>query len=144
MADVKRTADESANRNVLLVERFGNERDLDRFVKSEIRYMKGFDMGAYRCAGLRLKFVLYGIHRMLSLVRDLSASYPELLFRLLVDEPPRAADPVEPPVHYRVFLAGRPLTAEQQRALPDPPETAESLRDHERTLPPEETLYETF
>jgi len=143
MADVKRTADESSNRNVLLVERFRSERDLDRFVRSEIRYMKGFDMGAYRCAGLRLKFVLYAVSRVPSLVRDLSASYPELLFRLLVDAPGRSATPPGP-ARYHVYLAGRLLTADRRRALPDQPVDVETLRDHERVLPAEETLYETF
>ncbi|HUX11375.1 MAG TPA: hypothetical protein VMW87_00025 [Spirochaetia bacterium] len=116
----------SGNRDILLVDGFPTEEELDRFVKSEIRYMKGFDMGAYRCSGRRLKFVFSGLARLPSYVRELSISHPQIEFRLLVGGPR---------LRYYAYKAGKPLAGGAG---------ATELRNHETAVPAEETLYETF
>jgi hypothetical protein len=142
MADVKRTSGFDTG-CVLLVEGFPSDAELDRFVKSEIRYMKGLDMGAYRCVALRLKFVLSGMSHFSSFVKELSESYPGLVFRLLTVPPGdsfrRRTDEL-----YSVYRAGRALNRSETVALPGPPIGPDDLADHESRFPPLETLYETF
>ncbi|WP_455382129.1 hypothetical protein [Salinispira pacifica] len=127
-----RGAGNGRTRNVLVVDGFEDEGGLDRFVKSEIRYMKGFDMGAYRCKGLRVKFILQDIARFPDFVRELSYAHPLLLFRLLVES--EAGGRADPSGFY-AFRAGRSV---------DLPEDASLLAAHETRIPSQETLYETF
>ncbi len=134
MAEVKRAHHSSGGegavnpgeRDILLVSGFSSEEELDRFVKSEIRYMKSFDMGAYRCSGGRLKFIFSGLSRLPSYVRELSTSHPKIEFRLLVGDPHTG---------FHAYKAGKAVSGGAG---------ARELRNHETAIPAEETLYETF
>ncbi len=62
----------------ILVRGFSDDLEQDRFVKSEIRYLKSFDMSAARCAGRALLFRLTAFPRAEAYVETLRKAYPWL------------------------------------------------------------------
>lgn len=62
----------------LFVSGFRDDGELDRFVKSEIRYMKGFDMQAMRCEGRLLRFDLADFPEPGAFASGLRRAYPNL------------------------------------------------------------------
>jgi len=122
---------------IFIVIGFRSERELDRFVRTEIRYLKGFDMVAHRCVNLCLKFELSAYRGIARLVGELSAENPALEFHSL------AADGRS--TRYQLFRAGLPVESEEC-APGSSPQTAFALKlsDHARAYPSIEILYQTY
>jgi len=122
---------------ILIVIGFHSERELDRFLRTEIRYLKGFDMVAHRCAELRLKFEIAAYRGMARLVGELSAENPSLEFHAL------SADGLS--TRYDLVRAGLSVQSEECPSGTSPlKEFALRLFDHARTCPSIEILYQTY
>lgn len=62
----------------IVVSGFSDDVELDQFVRSEIRYLKGFDMEAARCEGRILLFVVRDFPRPNGYAQTLRGAYPHL------------------------------------------------------------------
>jgi hypothetical protein len=128
------TEDEHA---VVVVSGFAFEREMDQFVRSEIRYLKGFDMVAHRCPGNRLKFILDGFRGIDRYVRQLSAVNTGVVFLLMVRG--------RLDCRYLRFSEGKEID-DESCACGDPPHKpfAADLFRHDSAFPSDEILYHTF